>query len=79
VDALNREISDHTPLLLSLGEKAKAKKSAPFKFKLSWLLKEGFFMWSLRFGGRRVVALPQCKYGVDGRLSYQRSYGFASG
>jgi hypothetical protein len=43
VEALNREISDHTPLLLSLGEKGKAKKSAPFKFELSWLLKEGFF------------------------------------
>jgi hypothetical protein len=26
-----------------LGEKAKAKKAAPFKFELGWLLKEGFF------------------------------------
>jgi hypothetical protein len=65
VEALNREISDHTPLLLSLGEKAKAKIVAPFKFELGWLLNEGFFMWSLRFGGRRVEALPQCK---DGKI-----------
>jgi endonuclease/exonuclease/phosphatase family metal-dependent hydrolase len=43
VEALNREISDHTPLLLSLGEKDKAKKLAPFKFELGSLLKEGFF------------------------------------
>jgi hypothetical protein len=43
VEALNREISDHTPLLLSLGEKGKAKKSAPFKFELRWLLEGGFF------------------------------------
>jgi hypothetical protein len=43
VEALNREIFDHTPLLLSLGEKAKSKKQLPFKFELSWLLKDGFF------------------------------------
>jgi hypothetical protein len=43
VEALNREISDHTPLLLSTGEKAKPKKQPPFKFELGWLLKEGFF------------------------------------
>jgi hypothetical protein len=42
-DALNREVSDHTPLLLSTEEEAKAKKQPPFKFKLGWLLKEGFF------------------------------------
>jgi hypothetical protein len=43
VKALNREISDHKPLLLSLGKKAKAKKSTPFKFELGWLLREVFF------------------------------------
>jgi hypothetical protein len=43
VEALNREISDHTPLLLSLGEKSKTKGPAPFKFELGWLLREGFF------------------------------------
>jgi hypothetical protein len=43
VDALNREISDHTPLLLSTGENAKPKKQPPFKFELGWLLKDGFF------------------------------------
>jgi hypothetical protein len=43
VEALNREISDHTPLLLSIGEKAKPKKQPPFRFELGWLLKEGFF------------------------------------
>jgi hypothetical protein len=43
VEALNREISDHTPLLLCLGEKSKTKGPAPFKFELGWLLREGFF------------------------------------
>jgi hypothetical protein len=46
VEALSREISNHTPLLLSLGEKARAKKSAPFKFELGWLLKEFFYVVS---------------------------------
>jgi hypothetical protein len=43
VEALNREISDHTPLLLSTGEKSRPKKQPPFKIELGWLLKEGFF------------------------------------
>jgi hypothetical protein len=43
VEALTMEISDHTPLLLSIGEKAEPKKQPPFKFELGWLLKEGFF------------------------------------
>jgi hypothetical protein len=43
VEALTREISDHTPLLLSTGEKGVPKKQPPFKFELGWLLKEGFF------------------------------------
>jgi hypothetical protein len=43
VEALNREISDHTPLLLNTGEKAIPKKQPSFKFELGWLLKEGFF------------------------------------
>jgi hypothetical protein len=43
VEDLNREISDHTPLLLSLGEKGKSKKQPPFKFELGWLMKDKFF------------------------------------
>jgi exonuclease III len=43
VEALNREISDHTPLLLSTGEKVSPKRQPSFKFELGWLLKEGFF------------------------------------
>ena len=43
VDALNREISDHTPLLLSTGEKVFRRNQPEFKFELSWLLKKDFF------------------------------------
>jgi hypothetical protein len=43
VDALSREISYHTPLLLSTMEKPKVRSQPPFRFELGWLLKEGFF------------------------------------
>jgi hypothetical protein len=43
VDALNREISDHTPLLLSTGEKVLKRDQPEFKFELSWLLKKDFY------------------------------------
>ena len=40
VTALEREISDHTPLLLDSGE----QRNAPpiFRFENAWMLKEGF-------------------------------------
>jgi hypothetical protein len=43
VEVLNREILDHTSLLLSTGDEAKTKKQPPFKFELGWLLKDGVF------------------------------------
>jgi hypothetical protein len=43
VDALSREISDHTPLLLSTGEETKSGNKSMFKFELGWLLRDGFF------------------------------------
>ena len=43
VDALNREISDHTPLLLSTGERVHRGNQHEFKFELSWFLQKDFF------------------------------------
>jgi hypothetical protein len=43
VDALGREISDHTLLLLSTGERPKVGNQLPFRFEVGWLLKDGFF------------------------------------
>jgi hypothetical protein len=40
VQALSREISDHTPLLLSLGDKGKGGSQPPFKFELVWFFFE---------------------------------------
>ena len=43
VDALNKEISDHTPLLLSTDEKVHVGSQHEFKFEVSWFLQEDFF------------------------------------
>lgn len=40
--ALNRELSDHTLLLLDSGTKAQNKQPL-FKFELGWLLRDGFY------------------------------------
>jgi hypothetical protein len=42
VDALNREISDHTPLLLSTSERVHRGGQPKFKFELSWFLRKIF-------------------------------------
>jgi hypothetical protein len=43
IDALGREISDHTSLLLFTGGRSKVGRQLPFRFELGWLLKDGFF------------------------------------
>ncbi|KAJ1267831.1 hypothetical protein BS78_07G088000 [Paspalum vaginatum] len=43
VQALTREISDHTPLFLNSGDGDSTPPHSDFKFELGWLLREGFF------------------------------------
>jgi len=43
VEALTREISDHTPLLLDTNQAAHRGNTPLFKFELGWLTKDGFF------------------------------------
>ncbi|WVZ77300.1 LOW QUALITY PROTEIN: hypothetical protein U9M48_025183, partial [Paspalum notatum var. saurae] len=43
VQALNREISDHTPLFLNTGDTSTSGSPPLFKFELGWLLRDGFF------------------------------------
>ena len=45
VQALTREISDHTPLLLDGGERSHRGNVRNFKFELGWLTRDGFFIW----------------------------------
>jgi hypothetical protein len=43
VQALTREISDHTPLLLDTGEPSHRGNARNFRFELAWLTSDGFF------------------------------------
>jgi hypothetical protein len=42
VEALTRELSDHTPLLLNTGDTAHRGNTHQFKFELGWLTRDGF-------------------------------------
>ncbi|KAG2632796.1 hypothetical protein PVAP13_2NG128603, partial [Panicum virgatum] len=42
VEALTRELSDHTPLLLDTGNAAHRGNNHLFKFELGWLTRDGF-------------------------------------
>jgi hypothetical protein len=42
VQALIREVLDHTPLLLNSGEPSHIVTSPMFKYELGWLLRDGF-------------------------------------
>jgi hypothetical protein len=42
VQALNQDISDHTPLFLSTGEPSSMCNHTQFRFELRWLLRDGF-------------------------------------
>jgi hypothetical protein len=63
VEALNRDISDHTPLLLSTGEKVSPKKQPSFKFELGWLLKEGFFVVVSDVWNKETRGSTRCRGG----------------
>ena len=42
IQALTREISDHTPLFLNTGDPSTSTCPPMFKFELGWLLRDGF-------------------------------------
>jgi exonuclease III len=42
VEAITREISDHTPLLINTGHNHSCSNHTMFKFELGWLLRDGF-------------------------------------
>jgi hypothetical protein len=39
---LSRYISDHTPLLIDIGNKSSSNNQPMFKLELGWLLRDGF-------------------------------------
>jgi hypothetical protein len=42
IEALTRELSDHTPLLLNTGDPAHRGNTHQFKFELGWMTRDGF-------------------------------------
>src|SRR6266540_5586713 len=66
VQALSREISDHTPLFLSSGNASHRGNSRLFKFELGWICKDGFFemvrdIWISEFRGKTPLERWQNK------------------
>jgi len=66
VQALTREISDHTPLLLDVGEPSHRGNARNFKFELGWLTRDGFFdlvkeVWESENRGRTPLERWQSK------------------
>jgi hypothetical protein len=60
IQALDRGISDHTPLLLNTGYPAFVGSKKKFKFELNWLQREGFHdhikeIWSNTSKGQNSV------------------------
>jgi len=43
VQAFTREISDHTPLFLNIGDSSMSGSIPTSRFELGWLLREGIF------------------------------------
>ena len=48
VEALTREISDHTPLLLDTNQASHRRNTHLFKFELGWLTRDEFFRFDNR-------------------------------
>jgi exonuclease III len=66
VTAHSRDISDHTPLILSFGDNPMATAQPEFKFELGWLLRDGFKemvsqIWSRDYGGASALVRWQNK------------------
>ena len=66
VVALNRDISDHTPLLLNTNSTSSGNAQHSFKFELGWLLRDGFVdmvkeVWSSVHEGNTPMERWQAK------------------
>jgi hypothetical protein len=57
VEARDRNISDHTPLVVSTSASTHQSGSRPFRFERGWLLKEGFMIWLQIFGDQKTLDL----------------------
>jgi hypothetical protein len=63
VQALTRDISDHTPLLLDTRDSCTAAQNHMFKFELSWLIREDFNRIVNKYGNKKLKGTHCCRYG----------------
>jgi exonuclease III len=66
VEPRDRNISDHTPLVLNTGTSTHQSSSRPFKFERGWLLRDGFYdmvanIWQSESSGSNSLERWQCK------------------
>jgi hypothetical protein len=66
VEARDRNISDHTPLVVSTGASTHQSGFRPFRFERGWLLKEGFYdmvanIWRSEYSGSSPLQRWQYK------------------
>jgi endonuclease/exonuclease/phosphatase family metal-dependent hydrolase len=78
VQALTRESSDHTPLLLDTGTPTVRGNQRSFQFELSWLIKEGFYeqvaeVWNNEKTG--INSLQRWQYKIIRTRQYLRGWG----
>jgi hypothetical protein len=75
VQALTREISDHTPLLLSTGSGTHSNKQPLFKFELGWFLHEGFSKMVAQVWEKETRGQTHCRNGSTKYKDFDNSYG----
>jgi hypothetical protein len=66
VKALTRELSDHTPMLLTMGQQHFRANLKEFRFELGWLLRDNFFdlvapVWQSEYRGNTAMTRWQNK------------------
>ena len=66
VEARDRNISDHTPLVLNTGASTHQTEQRPFKFERGWLIRDGFYdvvanIWQSENSGRSPLERWQNK------------------
>ena len=78
MQALTRDISDHTPLLLDCGTSTNQGNQRPFQFELCWLLTNDFFeqvrdVWNNENNGTN--SLQRWQFKIRQTRQYLRGWG----
>jgi hypothetical protein len=63
IESSDRNISDHTPLILNTGVSTHQNRQPTFKFERGWLTRDGFSTWLQIYGNQNVEATPLLRGG----------------